>query len=62
MTNQRLGHSIPLTRNPDTTHNAGVFRLYFLQIPESEHFQALSLSFEISHFWRYLEFEDEREY
>ena len=29
----------PVTRSRDTHNNAGTFRLYFLQIPESEHFQ-----------------------
>ena len=51
MTNQTLGHYIPVTRNHDTNNNDGSFRSYFLQIPGTfEHFQARSLSFEMFHF------------
>ena len=51
MTNQTLGHYIPVTGNHDTNNNDGSFRSYFLQIPGTfEHFQAHSLSFEMFHF------------
>ena len=51
MTNQTLGHYIPVTRYHDTSNNDGSFRSYFLQIPGTfEHFQARSLSFEMPHF------------
>ena len=49
----------PVTRSRDTHNNAGTFRLYFLQIPESEHFQfsawvlrsTLSFLLEIFRLW-----------
>ena len=57
VTNQTLGHYIPVTGNHDTNNNDGSFRSYFLQIPGTfEHFQARSLSFEMFHF-RILTFE-----
>ena len=51
MTNQTLGHYIPVTGHHDTNNNDGSFRSYFLQIPGTfEQFQAPSLTFEMSHF------------